>query len=754
MRRLVLATLTLSAGLAIPAIVRAQTASETSPSAATTDQAKPAPGQTKPAQPPPATTPPPAAAPAVEVPHSLFDQTWHQFQFGARLTNIDGDPARFQRYQDVRDGVLFTDARYASEAPEGDWAFRAAADNVGYRDQRYFADYERTGRFRIAGRWDEIPQFYSVDTATPYTHTGDNLVLDDATQQAAQNGGGLNVWLPKSPQFDLRERRDIGTVNFLATPAPQLDVTASYTMNRHVGELPWGASFGFGNDVEVPLPYDSRANDFTVGAQWNNTRNMLSVAYNGSWFDNLDTPLIWDSPLRLTDIAGTPGRGRTALWPSNSAQTVSVGGFTKFAHRTQLTGFISFGTWKNDETLQPFTINSALPVLPLPRSTADAEAGVISTNLNLVSRPQMDWRFSARFRNYDYSNNTPHFTINQYVSYDANVSDANTHGPELYAHSRTNFDADATWTKLQPVALTVGYSRNNTGHDFRIFENTGENVFRLTADAVGSQFVSFRAQYEHASKTGSDLNEDLLVEIGEQPDMRHYDIANRNRNKFTGQMDVSPNEFLTLSASAGFGKDDFPDSYFGLEQSSFQTFSVGADFKQPDGWGVGASYNYEHYSGDQRSRTASSGQTPPQETDPRRDWMVNSKERVNYFSIYATPPKIGEKTEARFSYDISDALGSYLYTTDPGWTSVGLVTPNQLPDVFNKLQQLHVDVRHRLNNRLAATFSYLYEPFRVYDFAFDKSVVNSIVQPSSLVMGYIYRPYTANSFNFGIRYLW
>jgi len=82
------------------------------------------------------------------------------------------------------------------------------------------------------------------------------------------------------------------------------------------------------------------------------------------------------------------------------------------------------------------------------------------------------------------------------------------------------------------------------------------------------------------------------------------------------------------------------------------------------------------------------------------------------------------------------------------------VAPNQLPDVSNKLQQLHIDVRHRISNRVAATFSYLYEPFRVYDFAFDQTVVNSIVQPSSLVMGYIYRPYTANSFNFGIRYLW
>jgi hypothetical protein len=146
MRRLVFATFTCLLGLAIPAAVQAQTASEPSSPSLTsgTDQAKPTPDQAKPAQPPQATTPQPAAAPTVEVPHSLFDQTWHQFQFGARLTNIDGDPARFQRYQDVRDGVLFTDARYASEAPEGDWAFRAAADNVGYRDQRYFADYERT----------------------------------------------------------------------------------------------------------------------------------------------------------------------------------------------------------------------------------------------------------------------------------------------------------------------------------------------------------------------------------------------------------------------------------------------------------------------------------------------------------------------------------------------------------------------------------------------------------------------------------
>ena len=123
-----------------------------------------------------------------------------------------------------------------------------------------------------------------------------------------------------------------------------------------------GASFGFSNDVEVALPYDSRANDFTIGTEWTNTKNMLRVAYSGSWFDNIAPTLTWDSPLRLDDIADSgPGRGRMSLWPSNSAQTISFGGYTKLARKTQVTGSFSYGLWSNDEPLQPFTINSALP---------------------------------------------------------------------------------------------------------------------------------------------------------------------------------------------------------------------------------------------------------------------------------------------------------------------------------------------------------------------------------------------------------
>src|SRR3954451_342075 len=728
MRRFVLTPFVLTLCAAVPAVVHAQTT----------------------AAPATAQTPTAAAATVPEEPaHSLFEPTWHEFMLGGRFSSVSGDPARFQRYQDVRDGLLFTGGRYALEQPQGEWSLHALADNVGWRDQHYFANYDRPGRFVRSGTWDQIPQFYSVDTKTPFLSGGGNLVLDDATQRSIQTGQTTSkAYIPIAPQFDLEERRDIGQFNFKSTPTPQIDVTAAFTTQRHRGELPWGASFGFSNDVEVPLPYDSRTNDLNVGAEWANGRNMLRVGYTGSWFDNLDDTLVWDSPLRLDDSTSAPGRGQTALWPSNTAQTISAAGYTKLAHRTQVTGFVSLGFWSNDEPLLPFTINSALPQLTLPRSSAQADAHVFSTNLNLVSRPVDNWSFVARVRRYDYNNQTPHADILDYVAYDTSVSQSSTAGPELYSHSRTTFDADATWTGVRQVALTAGYTHNANGYDFRVFEGTSENVLRLTADAVGSQWVSFRAQYQVADRTGSGLNEDLLAQIGEQPAMRHYDLANRNRNQFTGQVDVTPTEVWTLSASAGLGKDKYDDSGFGLQDSSFRNLAFGVDYQQANGFGGGVGYNYERYAGLQRSRSASPG---AEFVDPARDWTADSTERVNYFSIYAAPPRIGRRTEARVSYDYGYAKGSYLQTTVPG----GPITPpNQLPGVYNKLQQLHVDVRHRLSTRLAATFSSLYEPFQIYDFAFDPSVVNCIVQPSSLVMGYVYRPYTAHEALFGLRYFW
>jgi MtrB/PioB family decaheme-associated outer membrane protein len=690
---------------------------------------------------PPAAAQPAAPDPLAEGATSLFAPRWNMVQLSGRVSSVSGDPARWQRYQDIRDGLLVTEGRALRETP--DWNGTFGADNIGWRDQRYFGSYERVGLVKISGMWDEIPQFYSVDTKTAFTETDDGvLVLDDNAQRA----GSHNAYVPISPQFDLRERRDIGTFRVTATPTVNLDVTGGFTTTKHSGELPWGASFGFSNDNEVALPYRSRTNDMDVGLQWTNTTSMLRAAYNGSWFNNQADTLVWDNPLVLTDSTSAPGRGRTALWPSNSLQTLSATGYTKFARRTQLTGSLAFGWANNDEPLLPFTINTALPQFALPRDTAEASATTVATTISLVSRPGDYWRFSTRFRRYDYNNGQPDTPISEIISYDTSVGESTTGGPLQYAHARNTLDADATWTGIRPVALTVGYTNNYNSHDFRIFESTNEHVLHLSADSAGFGWMNFRARYEYGDRSGSGLDEASLIQIHEQPALRHYDVANRTRNRFIGQVDVVPTEALTLSLSAGLGTDEFDDSYFGLQDAAFRNITLSADYAVANGLVVGGSYDYERYSGLQRSRSASPG---VQEVDPNRDWTADSKERVHYFSLYVTPPRIRDNTEVRLAYEYAHARGNFVYEVGPA-----LPTPSQLPETFNKLQDFRLDVRHRLTGRLVGTFEYVYEPSRIFDFAFDPSVINSIVQPSSLVLGYTYRPYTTHSAVFGILYYW
>src|SRR4029077_8915233 len=215
------------------------------------------------------------------------------------------------------------------------------------------------------------------------------------------------------------------------------------------------------------------------------------------------------------------------------------------------------------------------------------------------------------------------------------------------------------WDRLKPLALTVGYTHNGTGYDARTFKSSGEDVFRVSADAVGSSWATFRVQYEVGSRTGSGLDETQLTAIGEHPEMRHYDLADRARNRFTAQADIVPSDAWTFSVSGGVLKDNFNNSFYGLQDSSGRTFSLAADYHGPKGLGAGGSYNYERYAGLQRSHEGDSSDA--QFNDPLRDWTSDATETVNYFSIYAHPPRIGPSTEIRVAYDFSYAEGNYFY---------------------------------------------------------------------------------------------
>src|ERR1051326_5263046 len=83
-----------------------------------------------------------------------------------------------------------------------------------------------------------------------------------------------------------------------------------------------------------------------------------------------------------------------------------------------------------------------------------------------------------------------------------------------------------------------------------------------------------------------------------------------------------------------------------------------------------------------------------------------------------------------------------------------LAAPVQLPAVVNELQRATVDVRYHFTRRFAAGIVYWYDKYAVNDFAAGAQTLTTIAQQSYLMIGYLDRPYTANTFSGRVTYYW
>jgi len=698
------------------------------------------------------TTPPGQAAVATALPATTIGEV----DFGMRLNTVSGDPARFQRLRDLRTGPTLDRLRYVRDTDT--WQAQAQIDHAGYRDQRYYVAFNRYGRVRGSFEFNQVPLFFSTDTRTPYREELDGVFrLDDTLQAAVQNRTATTAAFEQTMRaFDLRSRRDIADLRLAYSATQELDLQLSVTSTSRTGAQPWGASFGFSNAIALPAPVEHRTNDLKAAAEWSNARGMARVAYDASWFDNRAETLIWDNPLRFTDqtharaysVGDGSAQGRMSLWPDSTAHTVSASGSVALPRRSRAFGYVSVGSWIQDEALLPHTINTAIAPIPLARETAGAEARIVAMNYRVTSRPTSVLWLTGQFRLYDYDNQTPHFPVDQYVRLDGNTATSATGGSEAFGYTRHFVDLDASFTPLRFVAFRTGYGRERDDRTFRFLEETTEHTLRASIDSTALAWGSLRLQYEHSERTGDGLDEEVLGDIGEQVSLRQFDISNRRRDRVTAIVQVLPTDTLGFSGSVGIGEDHRPDAAFGLQDNNLRSYTVGVDLTPRETVMIGATYGFENYSTLQRSRQANPG---PQFEDPTRDWSTDMNEDVHTISAHVDLPQLAPRTGLALAYDYVRSDARYLYLLPPNST---LVPPQQLPPVRNEIHRAGVNLRRTLTGNIAVGIGYAFDRYDVQDFAQSPATLHTAVLPAFLNLVYQWRPYTAHTGAVRLMYAW
>jgi hypothetical protein len=402
----------------------------------------------------------------------------------------------------------------------------------------------------------------------------------------------------------------------------------------------------------------------------------------------------------------------------------------------------------------------------LPRASADVEARTTAMNYSFTSAPvRMLW-FNARYRQYEFDNQTPEFTITEWVNWDSAIATGD-HTIEAFNYTRRTFDGDALFSPNRFVGLKFGYTREAVDRHHRVTAETTEDVVRLSADSTGLGWLTVRGIYEHAERRGGSVDRHMYFEINEQPALRQFDISDRDRDRVSAIVVVTPVSTVSFNGSIGVGNEDYPDAYFGLRDNDNVVYTVGADFVPRDFVNFGVSWGYEEYNALQASRTATnpvgSGQTinetvlanPALEfNDPRRDWTADSTDIVKTFSATADITRGIPKTEVRVGYDLSRGKTTWVYGLAPN--TVITTAPEQFAPIKNELHRATADVRYFLTSRVAVGMAYIFDKYVVEDFALGDlgGLALPASNPAIMMIGYTYRPYTAHTTWARLTYYW
>ncbi|MBP6715972.1 MAG: MtrB/PioB family outer membrane beta-barrel protein, partial [Acidobacteria bacterium] len=612
------------------------------------------------------------------------------FDLGVRGTSTTGQPARYERFRDLGDGLFLETFRFTTD--KSGWLVNLGADHVGRADQKYFGAFVRPGQFKANASWDQIPFLMSQTVRTPYEEVTPGVFrLADSQQLVWQNMSttlrypSFQAAIAASPTFELKSRRHTAAGGFEYLMGQNATFKVNAKQSFREGNQPFGTYLS--TEIELPVPIDNKLTDVDASLEAAKGNALFRLGYTGSWFSNNTGPIIWDNPARAadkTDTANTSSQGRLpALAPDSTRIGVNAMVSYKLPKRSRLTAYGMVASLKDGgESILPFTINSGVATPPaLFRSTVEGEARTTAAHLTFTSRPNKLFNFIAKYRYFNFDNRTPVFTVTSRVGNDGGtVNSTSRYDTEPFALKRNTLDADLYVTPKMRGGLSVGYTRSDETRNDRIFSTVVENTGRVKFDLTGGGPINIRSVYEHSQRRGEDLDEALLISVSEKRTMRHYDIADRDRDRFTvlGSFAVLTN--WSLNASTAIGRDNYLNSALGLQDNNHNVYSVGFTGTPTDMVNLGLSYSYEDYHTKQMNNTGSSTTV----IDLARNFSTNGDDKVHSLIGNLDVMGIGDKVDLHFMYDFNQTRANYTFGTgDPITTT--LATPVSLPEIKSDL---------------------------------------------------------------------
>lgn len=615
----------------------------------------------------------------------------------AGLTTVSEDSAKFGDMTGLNEkgAKLKLGGAMSVRTPGGYYADLIASD-LGLDSRSLWLQSGHAGTYDLRLGYAELPRYLSSGAMTPFQGVGSSVLTLPAGYPAASTAGMPLASTLQPVELGYKKKRLDLSARLLSIH--NWTLRAGYSRDVRSGTRPGSASF-FSSAAQLVLPVDQVTDQVEVSAAYASRSFQAQLGYQVSRFTNDVASLTWTSPYWPVVAGATTGQ--LALAPSNQLHQVVGSAAYQITPTMRASADFAVGRLTQDAAFLAPTLNASLaPGVPaLARASLDGRVDTFNSNVRLSAAPMADLRVNAAYSRNVRNNKT---AINSYPLIATDIF--------LDTATRQNTPFDLTQDKLKLNADYRGFEgiKLSTGADFDWRSRPYHEVVRTREAGVwgkagvqAGEKLGLSFKLAKASRDHSTYGTATWFGAAENPLLRKYNLAQRDRDTAGVRADVAATETLSLGLAVDYNNDAYAKSIVGLKNA--RSVNIGADLSAA----LTEKTQLTAFWQSERSRSVQAGS----QFGAGADWRALGDDRFNVLGLGITHSLLADKL--KLGADLSLARAKSDLSVDTSYAQPQFPQANTSQDSFK------VYANYKLGESLWLNGSLWHERYSATDWRLD-----------------------------------
>lgn len=643
------------------------------------------------------------------------------------LVGVSDDSARFGEYNGLHQrGVqLWGNAQARWRAADGYYgSLDAASDTATLR-----TEVGLEGRVTLRLGWSEIDRHVSDTTQTPFLGSGGTVQTLPAGYPAGTTQAmPLATTLHEQTLGTRRTRWDAG---LRWTPGERWTLRLDARHETRHGTQRLAASF-FSTATELAAPVDQSHDQFELSASYAGRAWQATLGYQVAVFRNQADSLTWSNP--FTPVVAGATRGQMALAPDNQFHQALGSAGWQILPSVRVSGDVAIGRMSQDQGFVAPTLNGSLAsptVLALPARSLDGRVDTFVGNVRLHASPSPLWQVNAAYGR-DVRDNRTASLLWPAVTTDLFVG-ATPRRNLPYDVKRDKYTLDTTWrAAVGGLSASAGIEQDDRERNYQERVFTRETTLWGRAGAQWKNGVSVSVKLSHAERTGTTYGVATYVDPAENPLLRKYTLADRNRDAVALRADWTVSETLSVGFNAQGSHDSYGHTVLGLTDG--HSGSVGGDVS----YALSDETQLRAYLQSDRIRSSQAGS----QAYAAPDWTAHHDDRSQLLGIGVKHSALKGKLELAADYTVTRSRSDLVVdarAAEPAF-----------PSATTGLDTFKLQATWTLSKSLAVVGALWHEEWRTADWQRDGVLPSTVY--NLLTLGDTSPDYRVNVVKLGLRW--